>query len=372
MQKAFNFMHSSSFSKNIYNERVKSIVLIHENKIQQYRVSIYNYLYNYLLGYNYCLTVIGGGIELASPQRISFIYAEVPQTISAIKKQIDTIKPELIIYFVNLKSLYLFPMLFYAKVKKIKLIYWGHGINLKNKNSSFNWAYGLEHKLSDAILLYANHLKKIISRRHQKKIYIANNTLNTVDYRQTVYNKNNVLKRYSIETSKNIICVGRMQKRKKILDLVEAYRKIQMDDLGLILVGPDCDGILDQIEGENIFKIGPLYGNDKIALLQVCDVFCLPGALGLSIVDAFYCGLPVVTTDVDEHGPEISYLKTGSNGFITPRQDVDALAAKLKLLLTDDSLNSKFSRNALTTVSNEANIKKMCQGFKEAIQFVLN
>lgn len=353
------------------NGQFKTIVLIHENEIQQYRVAIYNYLYDHLMKYNYLLEVIAGGIEHTPSQKISFNYSQVPQNYFAIKKAIDRIHPEVIIYFVNLRSLYLFPILFYAKLKKIRLVYWGHGINLKKKKSLLNWAYSLEHKLSDAILLYANHLKRFVKKKYHKKIFVANNTLNTREYDLIGFDKDTVLKRYGIHTSKNIICVGRMQRRKRIFDLVEAYKRINMDNLGLILVGPDTDGILDNIEGESIYKIGPLYGNEKIALLKSSDIFCLPGALGLSIIDAFYCGLPVVTTDVDGHGPEIAYLDDSVNGFIVPQEDINALVEKLQLMLINDNLKAIFSKNARGIISGEANIETMCAGFRKAIKFVL-
>ena len=41
---------------------------------------------------------------------------------------------------------------------------------------------------------------------------------------------------------------------------------------------------------------------------MACDVYCIPGAIGLSIVDAQFCGLPVVTEDVD-HGPRNNVFK---------------------------------------------------------------
>jgi hypothetical protein len=50
-------------------------------------------------------------------------------------------------------------------------------------------------------------------------------------------------------------------------------------DIGLILVGPDPEGILSDIDRQNIYKIGPLYGKEKFDLLSAADVYCLPGAV---------------------------------------------------------------------------------------------
>ena len=42
-----------------------------------------------------------------------------------------------------------------------------------------------------------------------------------------------------------------------------------------------------------------------------------PGALGLAVQDAFVAGLPLVTTQLATHGPEIAYLTSERTGLIT-------------------------------------------------------
>jgi glycosyltransferase involved in cell wall biosynthesis len=140
-------------------------------------------------------------------------------------------------------------------------------------------------------------------------------------------------------------------------------------DVGLILVGPDQEGILQAIQGGNIFKLGPIYGEEKFDLLSAADVYCLPGAVGLSIIDGFHCGLPFVTEDGDESA-EIMYLKDGINGFVVPRGDVRQLAYKLQLLLDDEILRKKFSEAAKKEIAENGNIEKLCEGFKNALDYV--
>ena len=95
----------------------------------------------------------------------------------------------------------------------------------------------------------------------------------------------------------------------------------------------------------------------------------MPGAVGLSIVDAFYCGLPVVTEEGEE-SPEIMYLKDGVNGFIVPNGDIQQLAAKLQLLLEDDALRAQFSLAAKNEIMTNGHIDNMCKGFRDALRFV--
>ena len=164
--------------------------------------------------------------------------------------------------------------------------------------------------------------------------------------------------------------MGRMQHRKRIGDLQKAFITLGLEDVGLILAGPDTEGVLHGVDGKNIFKVGPVYGEDSLDLLAAADVCCLPGHLGLSIVDAFFCGLPIVTERVF-HAPEIMYLKEGINGYIVPPDDIEELANRLRLLLTDEKKRKQFSAAARMEVMTNGHIDRMCEGFKAALQFVI-
>jgi glycosyltransferase involved in cell wall biosynthesis len=150
---------------------------------------------------------------------------------------------------------------------------------------------------------------------------------------------------------------------------VKALAVMDRLDVGLILVGPDSEGVLNEIQGKNIYKLGPIYGVQKFDLLSASDVYCLPGAVGLSIIDAFHCGLPFVTEEGDESA-EIMYLKHGINGFVVQRGDIRDMAAKLTLLLDNDKLRRNFSAAAKIEIEENGNIEKMCSGFRDALCYV--
>src|SRR5262249_11133024 len=122
----------------------------------------------------------------------------------------------------------------------------------------------------------------------------------------------------------------------------------------------------DEIRGENIYKIGPIYDSKKFDLMSACDIYCLPGAVGLSIVDAFHCGLPLITEEGDESA-EMMYLKSGENGFIVPRGDSRAMTEKLLMLLDDSEVRARFSANARREIAQNGHIDKLCEGFRRAL-----
>lgn len=347
------------------------VLLIHAGIIPHYRIPVYRYLHSYLTDYGFDLFVISDGIQVDNPHGIPFPYEKIRLSTFSIVRFVLRQRIDVIIDFMELKHLYLFPTYFIAKgILRKKMIYWGQGRDLLDAKAPLkNLAYALEQAMCDSIILYADHLKKYVPKKFHKKTFVANNTL-VIDYRGFApgLTREAVLERYGIKTRKNIICMGRMQARKRVDHLAEALAYMNRNDIGLILVGPDPDGILDNIRGENIYKLGPIYGNDRLDLLAAADVYCLPGAVGLSIVDAFHCGLPFVTEDGDESA-EITYLKNGVNGFIVKRSDIRQLSQQLLLLIDDESIRREFSEAATKEILENGSIEKMSKSFRDALCF---
>lgn len=348
------------------------VLLIHADKIPHYRIPIYGYLAKYLKNFGYNLIVISDGVQPGNPHPINFKFVEMHLSILTIIRFLCKQKYDVIIDYMELRHLYLFPTYLIAKgIFGLKMIYWGQGRDLLDRDAKIkNLAYATEQAMCDAIILYAEHLKKYIPKSFHKKTFIANNTL-FIDYSGFTMGKTKekVLDEYGIKTKKNIICVGRMQKRKRLDHLVEAHVLMNRSDIGLIFVGPDPEGILDKINGDNIYKLGPMYGDSRFDLLSASDVYCLPGAVGLSIIDAFHCGIPFITEEGDESA-EIMYLKNGINGFIVKQNNIKELASKLTLLIDDDKLRNKFSVAAKREIIENGSIEKMCNGFIDTLNYV--
>jgi glycosyltransferase involved in cell wall biosynthesis len=349
------------------------VLLVHAGLIPHYRIPIYGYLRKYLKRYGFDLMVASDGIQAGTPDPVEFLFAPMHLSALNIARFIQRHQIDVIIDFMELKHRYLFPTYLIAKgILRRKMIYWGQGRDLLDpKKKIKNLAYTAEQAMCSAIILYAEHLKKYVPKPFHKKVFIANNTLHlTYKGFPPGVTRENVLRKYGINTKKNIICVGRMQMRKRLDHLSEALVLMNRADIGLILVGPDPDGILDKIKGDNIFKLGPIFGDKKYDLLSSADVYCLPGAVGLSIVDAFYCGLPFVTEEGDESA-EIMYLKDGVNGFIVPSGDIQLMSQKLLLLLDTDELRRRFSDAAKREIKENGSIDKFCSGFKDALSYAI-
>jgi len=75
--------------------------------------------------------------------------------------------------------------------------------------------------------------------------------------------------------------------------------------------------------------------NKTVEFLEIFDVFVMPSlqeGLGLSVMEAQACGLPVVASDV---GGLPNLIEHGKTGLLVPSQDSDALAEAILDLLND-------------------------------------
>jgi glycosyltransferase involved in cell wall biosynthesis len=350
------------------------VLLLHGGQVPHYRVTVYNHLSRYLRERSFALTVASEGIQPGDPTEVKFDYAQMHLSVRSIARMVWRGKFDVVIMFVNLRHLYLFPVYMVVKgILRCKVVWWGQGRDLAHPDARVkNAAYATEHALCDAIILYAGHLRKYVAPHFHHKIFIANNTLALTYPGLPLGSKEKVLSSYNIRTRKNIICMGRFQKRKRIDQLLAAMRLMNRPDIGLILVGPDTERVLDDdVDAANIYKVSPIYDDRRFDLLSAADVYCLPGAVGLSIVDAFHCGLPFVTEEGDESA-EIAYLKHGVNGFVVPRGNVSELARSLLLLLDDDNLRARFSEAARMEVAVNASIENLCEGFVDALRYATN
>ena len=159
------------------------------------------------------------------------------------------------------------------------------------------------------------------------------------------------------ETGKiKVMLTARMIVEKGIFLLTEAaerLRKKYEDKVEFLLVGglDDHPGAItkEQLEavcdGSYIQWLG--YRTDILDLLKQCHIMAFPSyymeGLPKSLIEADAIGRPIITSN--SVGCKET-LVDGYNGFLIQPKDVDALTAKLDLLLSDKELRIKMGKNA--------------------------
>jgi glycosyltransferase involved in cell wall biosynthesis len=95
------------------------------------------------------------------------------------------------------------------------------------------------------------------------------------------------------------------------------------------------------------------------------ELFLMPGLVGLAIVDAFAARLPVVTTSIPIHSPEIEYLQPGENGSLCDFNE-DAYARAVAALLGDERGLERMQQAAAAT-AEQLTLDNMVGAFADGI-----
>lgn len=142
-----------------------------------------------------------------------------------------------------------------------------------------------------------------------------------------------------------ILFVGAIGQRKGIKYLLEAFKRLNLPDAELLLVG----GILGSGIGlqpyEGLFKhITNIPHHEVHTVFQNADLFVYPSlheGSALGIYEAMASGLPVITT------PNAgSIVRDGKDGFIVPIRNIEALMEKILLLHQNKELRDEMGRQA--------------------------
>ena len=133
-----------------------------------------------------------------------------------------------------------------------------------------------------------------------------------------------------------------MYRDKRLAFLLEACGLIRqwVPDFEMIFIGAGVDaGLVTQAAMRHswIKYIGPKFDREKVPYFMLSKLLLMPGVVGLGVVDAFALAVPLVTTAVAGHGPEIGYLDDGTNGVVVQQaHNPAAYAGTVRELLRDE------------------------------------
>lgn len=254
-----------------------------------------------------------------------------------------------------------------------KIAFWGHGANFQSRHKK---------SLSESFKKYTNRYvhwwfaytglsAKLVEDTGFPKNKITN-LENTIDisslekelkkFNVNHYKKNNI--------DKTAIFIGSLYSEKRLDFLFEASKIIQkkLPEFKLVIIG---DGIERNkvIEFSNQHDwcdyVGFKDTKGKAKYLAEANVILNPGLVGLSILDSFTAGVPMITTDCGLHSPEIAYLDNGSNGLITKNTITDYVENVL-LFFRNDELRTTLATGAANSAKYYT-IQNMGENFVNGI-----
>jgi len=165
---------------------------------------------------------------------------------------------------------------------------------------------------------------------------------------------------------------GRMAKRKGAEYLIRAAAELRRRgvDAEYLLVGegPEISALerlateLD-VRRQVTFRESPLPARE---ILPTFDVFVAPSlqeALGINILEAMACAVPVVASAT---GGIFTMIRDGENGLLAPPRDHVALADRIQELLTSPQRSREIARAGRETAEREFSLETMLAATESA------
>jgi len=266
-----------------------------------------------------------------------------------------------------------------SRIGMKRIAFWGLGKNCQDsqlglsewyRRKTLNWvSWWFAYTKGTASYLVENGV-------HSSKITAVENAVDTRQIRKHIEGiqleqKAALRHRLGIPLSAPVgIFCGALSKVKSIPVLIDTGKLIraQIPDFHLILVGggPEESSVRASVQGIPwIYLMGPRFGKAKSELLAISDALLMPGAVGLVILDAFAAGLPLLSTRLKTHGPEMEYLEEGINGLISEPSAPAFADMATSVLLNRDGLD-RLKVGARAS-GEKYTIENMVANFREGI-----
>jgi glycosyltransferase involved in cell wall biosynthesis len=351
-------------------------VLLVSNRVMHYRVSVYNYFWRRFREHGWNYSVITN--ELQKQNRIPphFELTETPFSFWQYRRHIRRLQPDVVILFLHFRDRIIWPLLHWLKLARIPVASWTKTRNLDNPDNPVrNAAFNYVHHMCDALILYTDNLMEFLPERERHKVFVANNTINFEDFPEIPESKEEIRQSLGIPFRKIVLFVGRIgeeKNRKKVDHLIDMFRDLKREELGLVIVGSGLpEELRARMNPRNTIYLGEIHDPQNLRISRIfkmADISSIPGHVGLGLNQAFYWGLPVVT-EAGLQPPEICYLEHGRNGFIVPKDDTSALRERILYLADNDEVRAEFSANARADILKRASTEGMFQGFLKCAEY---
>lgn len=231
-----------------------------------------------------------------------------------------------------------------------------------SKYEVFSMRKGIKNscKWARNIVCVSNNTKRDLIRLydvHKDKMRVVYEGVNPA-MRENERITNESMAKHNIRKQEYIVFIGRLEERKNILQILNAYEILKRHFLiphKLVLVGKGGYG-WDRIEKEiaehpfsnDIVVTGFVGEEEKWSLMRHAAVFVFPTlyeGFGLPILEAQQLGVPVVTSD----NSSLTEVAKDSALLVDPLQASD-IAEKIKQLLTDQKIRDEMIQRGFKNI----------------------
>jgi glycosyltransferase involved in cell wall biosynthesis len=242
----------------------------------------------------------------------------------------------------------------------MRLAYWGHGKNFQAEDAHLNLSERLKRRLTRLVdwwFAYTDLSRDIILKSgfDKGRITVVQNAIDTrtLESALAAVSDDHVsdLRRELGMAADDVVGLycGGMHPGKGIDWLIQACLEIRArnGNFHMLFVGdgPDQGRVVEATQAHPwIHYVGPKFEDDRAPYFKLSNVLLMPRQVGLVVVDSFVARVPLVTTDLPGHGPEISYLANGKNGIMTP-PSIEAYTSAALAFLGSREMQEEMKKN---------------------------
>lgn len=217
-------------------------------------------------------------------------------------------------------------------------------------------------KIATNLIIDSHSQKKFLIKNKiidlKKSVVFGKGSISGVDFKKFKPNKKNfkiMRHRFSIPNNAFVILfLGRITIDKGILDLVEAFNRINSNKLYLVLVGPDEGNLINLIKVNYIQKINKIrfipFTDKPNLFLSMANIICLPSyreGFGNVIIEAAAMGLPSVSSNI--YGIKDAIVNKKS-GLLHKRKSITSLKNCIIFFLNNQKKYKEYSSFAMKRV----------------------
>ena len=241
-----------------------------------------------------------------------------------------------------------------ARKKGTKVIYMVHGFHFYKRAPLLNWLiyYPVEKfasRFCDEIVVI-NHDDYFQAKKfHVKSVKYIHGI--GVDISRLKQKENAVKVKDELGLSdkeKLIISVGELNENKNHQIIIKALAKLKNPNIHYIICGKgdNYQKLKDMVSSlqlvNNVHFLG--YRKDVVNLCKQSDIFVFPSlreGLGLAPLEAMYCGLPLITSNI--RGPR-DFMENGKTGYLCQVDSEDEYAMAIESLINNDKKRKEFGK----------------------------
>lgn len=249
----------------------------------------------------------------------------------------------------------------WAKLLGRTFIIWTHGEHQTYSKWTTRLILKSFYRSADKILMYGSYnLNYMIDLGCvPNRIYTIHNSLDTGKHTELFgqMSISPLYKNYFGNDYPTVIYIGRLQKRKKIEQLIEAVASLKQKGAtyNIVLVGDNTSGdyLYDVVNkygmDKNVWFYGPSYKEeDNAELLYNAAVCVCPASVGLTAIHAMSYGCPVVSNDnMETQMPEFESIIEGETGSLFNENDVEDLMKKIEFWCKTPSQDREYLREKI-------------------------